>query len=113
MHGVGNGSFALLSHFLPSLTPYQRTVVGFPAVGHEYATALRVRPSLCACSYRVDVGCPVYERSVLWVAIGLHERTVRRYWTEETIAAVGKRYEGVDWTPYRANLVARQRQPKL
>jgi hypothetical protein len=62
MHGVGNGSFALLSHFLPSLTPYQRTVVGFPAVGHEYATALRVRPSLCACSYRVDVGCPVYER---------------------------------------------------
>lgn len=27
------------------------------------------------------------------------------YWTEDTIAAVGKRYSGIDWAPYRALLL--------
>ena len=32
MHGVGNGAFGNFAHFLPELSPYQRTVFGFPAV---------------------------------------------------------------------------------
>ena len=58
MHGVGNGAFGLFAHIFPRITAYQRTVVGFPALGSDY-------------------------------------------WTDATMAAVGKRYPGIDWAEYR------------
>ena len=56
MH-AGYGSFGLYAHLFPRISPYQRSVVGFPMPGSDY-------------------------------------------WTAETIAAVGERYDGVDMTPY-------------
>lgn len=38
MHGVGNGAFGLFAHIFPRITPYQRTVVGFPSAGSDYWT---------------------------------------------------------------------------
>lgn len=50
-----------MRHFLENATPEQRSLIGFPPVGHEY-------------------------------------------WDEDTIAAVGRRYPGMDMTPYREAL---------
>ena len=39
MHGVGNGAFARFAHIFPRISPYQRSVVGFPMPGADYWNA--------------------------------------------------------------------------
>ena len=39
MHGVGNGAFGQFAHIFPRVSPYQRSVVGFPMPGVDYWNA--------------------------------------------------------------------------
>ena len=80
MH-AGYGSFGLYAHLFPRISPYQRSVVGFPMPGE--------------CNGRLGMIVVVAT-----LTVGRLLRTGSDYWTAETIAAVGERYDGVDMTPY-------------